>query len=48
MRQPSQVEVILKKIWPTINRVLNAIFYFLFTVIRSTIKGIIDQVKGGI
>ena len=36
----------LKKIWPTIYRILNTVFYFILSVIKNIVNGIISQLKG--
>ncbi len=45
MQEENKFLIILKQIWPTIYRVLNATLYFVFTVIRSLVKGGINQIK---
>lgn len=44
--QQSPIKVGLKKVWPFINRALNGMFYFLITIIKSVVKGALDQFKG--
>ncbi len=44
--QQSKFIIIMKKIWPTVYRWINASFYFILNLIRNIIKGIIEQVKG--
>ena len=36
----------LKKIWPYIYRIINGIFYFIFSIIKNGVKSGIDQIKG--
>lgn len=38
--------IILKKIWPTIYRVINGSLYFLLNLIKSIVKMSIEQIKG--
>jgi hypothetical protein len=45
--QQSPVLVLLKKIWPFINKILNAVFYFLISLIKSFFKNAITMIKGG-
>lgn len=42
----SRIIILLKKIWPTIYRLINSSFYFVIHIIKSTIKSAIDQIKG--
>jgi hypothetical protein len=37
---------IAKKIWPSIQRVLTDVFYFLFVLVRGIVRIAINQVKG--
>lgn len=43
--QPNPVVIALKKIWPTFYRGLNAALYFLFSILKSSVKGAFDQFK---
>jgi hypothetical protein len=45
LNQPSGFVIIMKKIWPTFTRILNIIFYSIFTFIKGTINYIINQIK---
>ncbi len=45
MRQ-SPIKIALKKAWPFINRLINTIFYFTISIIKSIARGIMDQFKG--
>jgi hypothetical protein len=44
--QPSQFQIILKQIWPTIHRVITGTVYFILNLIKSIIKMSIDQIQG--
>jgi len=44
--QQSQPMIVLKKIWPYINRAINSSLYFILNVIKGIIKTGIDQIKG--
>jgi len=44
--QPSPIVAFFKKIWPTVHRIVNSVFYFIMSVIKSIINGIISQIKG--
>jgi hypothetical protein len=46
MKQDSQIMALLKKVWPFINRALNVSFYFVLSIVKNSIKGAIDQIKG--
>lgn len=39
--------VFMKKIWPFIYRVINAVFYFLIMLIRNFFREAIRSIKGG-
>jgi hypothetical protein len=43
--QQSKFIIIMKKIWPATIRVINIIFYTIFSFIRNSVKYIIDQIK---
>ncbi len=45
-QQQSQFMIIMKKIWPFINRVINTIVYFLLSLIRGFFKNAIRMIKG--
>lgn len=45
LQQP-QWKIILKKVWPTIYRVINSVFYFLINVIKNFFKVAMDEFKG--
>ena len=45
LQQPSGFVIIMKKIWPTFTRILNIIFYSIFSFIKGSIKYILDQIK---
>lgn len=36
----------LKKIWPTIYRIINEIIYFIFNLIKGIFSYAIKQIKG--
>ena len=42
----SPIVLALKKAWPYIYRFINTCIYFISTVIRSIVKGIVEQIKG--
>jgi hypothetical protein len=44
--QQSKFMIIMKKIWPYINRVLNAVVYFIIQIIRNFFKSAIEMIKG--
>lgn len=44
--QQSKFMIILKKIWPVINRVLNGVFYFIVTIIKNFFKDAFRMIKG--
>ncbi len=44
--QASRIALVWKKIEPTIVRAVNNIVYFIFGVIKSVFRGIMDQFKG--
>jgi len=41
-----RIYILLKAIWPTINRAINTTVYFIMHIIKSTIKSAMDQIKG--
>jgi hypothetical protein len=45
--QQSRVMIILKKIWPFLSKVINAIVYFLAQLIKGFFKTALQMVKGG-
>ena len=45
-QQPNQGMIVLKQIWPTIQKVINGTFYFLINLIKSIVRASIDQIKG--
>jgi hypothetical protein len=47
MKPDSRFMIIMKTIWPPINKVLNMVFYFLITMIRSFFRTVMEMVKGG-
>jgi hypothetical protein len=47
MQESNRFVIVLKEIWPTINRGLTNLFYFLFGIIKNGIKIAIQQLKGG-
>jgi uncharacterized membrane protein len=46
INQP-RIIILLKLIWPTVNRAINSTFYFVVSTIKSIVKSSIDQIKGG-
>jgi hypothetical protein len=46
MEQPNTLEILLKKIWPSIYRVNTIIFSFTLRFVIDGIKRIISQIKG--
>lgn len=44
--QPPAWKIVLKKIWPYINRGINVSVYFVFHLIINGIKTAIQQIKG--
>ena len=47
IKEDSRFMIILKTIWPPINKVLNYVFYFLISLIRSTFRTAMEMIKGG-
>jgi len=45
-QQQSPFIVFMKKIWPFVYRVINAIFYFLIMLIRNFVRDAIQSIKG--
>jgi len=45
MQPPNPIIVFLKKIWPTVYRIINSFFYFLITLIKKIITLSIKQIK---
>lgn len=45
MQEDNKIMYILKRIWPTVYRLLNAAFYFILSLIKAIVKGIIDQIR---
>lgn len=41
-----RVYALLKTAWPTVYSIINGFFYFLFTLIRGSVKLAIRQLKG--
>ena len=46
MKEDSRLMIILKTIWPPINKVLTIVFYFLAGVIRSFFRTAMQMIKG--
>ncbi len=42
----SRVINFLKQIWPSINRILNAVFYYIMGIIKYFFKNAIKMIKG--
>lgn len=40
-----KVQYYLVQIWPYVTKVLNSVFYFLITLIKSIVRIAIDQIK---
>jgi hypothetical protein len=47
IKQDSKFMIALKTIWPVINKVLNMVFYFLISIIKSFFRTAMQMVKGG-
>lgn len=45
-QQQLPVIVLLKKVWPYIYRVINAIFYFIIMLIKNFVRDAIRSIKG--
>ncbi len=45
--QQSPFIVFMKKIWPFVYRVINAVLYFLIMVIKNFVRDAIESIKGG-
>lgn len=42
----TELKQTLIKIWPTIYRIINTVFYFLITTIKNIVLYAIKQIKG--
>jgi hypothetical protein len=47
MKEDSKVMIVLKTIWPPINKVLNMVFYFLVSMIKGFFREAMSMIKGG-
>jgi hypothetical protein len=47
MNQESKFYIIMKKIWPFINKIVNMIVFFILDLIKSLIKESIRMIKTG-
>lgn len=45
MQQDSRLMYILKTIWPPMYRFVNAILYFIITIVKNIVSGSIKQIK---
>lgn len=45
MKQNSSFYNTLKKIWPTIYRLINTILYAIFITVRTVVRGIFRQLS---
>lgn len=45
MQQDSRIMYFLKSAWPTVNRILTSVFYFLLTLIRGMVSRAIEQIR---
>lgn len=45
-QQPSPFILILKKVWPFINRVINTVIYFILGLIKTFFKYAVRMIKG--
>lgn len=43
----NRFEYFLKRIWPTIHRIISDIFYFIVSLIKGIISYAIKQIGGG-
>ncbi|HZE87854.1 MAG TPA: hypothetical protein VE090_06680 [Methylomirabilota bacterium] len=43
--EPSRFMIIMKQIWPTVNRTINTVLYFIFNLVKSSVIYIIEQLK---
>ncbi len=48
MQQPSQFYLIMKRIWPTIYRAINTIFFIIIKTIKAGVIIAYQQFKGGV
>ena len=44
--QQSKPMIILKKMWPYINRVINSVVYFIIMLIKNFFKSAIQMIQG--
>ena len=47
MKPDSRFMIIMKTIWPPINKVLNMVFYLVMSIIRNFFKTAMQMIKGG-
>ncbi len=43
--EENRVKIFFKQIWPTVYRIINNIFYFLITLIKSIVSLAIKQIR---
>ncbi len=46
MQQSSQLVYYLKKIWPTLYKILNGFLYFCVNLIKSIVSRSLQQIRG--
>jgi hypothetical protein len=47
MQPDSKLMIVMKTIWPPINKVLNMVFYFVVSMIKGFFRTAMQMVKGG-
>lgn len=45
MQQDNKFLYFLKRIWPTIYRIINTTVYFVFSIVRNLVQGALDQIR---
>lgn len=45
--QPNKALVILKQIWPTINKVITIVVYFVINLVKAILSDAMKMIKGG-
>lgn len=46
MQQSSQLMYYLKKIWPTLYKIINGLLYFSVHLIKSIVSRSLEQIRG--
>lgn len=45
MQEENKLMYVLKRIWPTVYRIINSVLYFILSLIKAIVRGIIDQIR---